>query len=111
MSDAPRRPRVAEIQQAVADEFRVPMIEMISNRRARRVARPRQIAMYLARTLTPLSLPDIGRRFGGRDHTTVMHACRHVPMLMVDDPALYEAVARIVAVLREDQSQPRLPMG
>src|SRR6185437_16380712 len=66
-------PHIAEIQYAVAERFGVPMMEMVSDRRARRVARPRQVAMYLSRELTPMSLPGIGKHFGGRDHTTIMH--------------------------------------
>lgn len=73
---------VARIQREVAHHFNVPLIEMTSARRARHVARPRQVAMYLAKLLTPKSLPDIGRRFGNRDHTTVIHAIRQIENLM-----------------------------
>jgi chromosomal replication initiator protein len=74
------RPRltISRIQQVVAEHFEIPEFEMRSCRRFRDVARPRQIAMYLARELTPKSLPDIGRRFGNRDHTTVIHAIKRV---------------------------------
>jgi chromosomal replication initiator protein len=65
---------------------------MSSARRARAVARPRQIAMFLAKQLTSRSLPEIGRKFGNRDHTTVMHACSRVAELMQKDPALAEDV-------------------
>jgi len=61
---------------------------MTSARRAREVARPRQIAMYLAKQLTPRSLPEIGRRFGGRDHTTVIHAVRQIEKLRMADAEL-----------------------
>src|SRR3546814_7587708 len=61
---------------------------MVSARRAREVARPRQVAMYLAKRLTPRSLPEIGRRFGGRDHTTVMHAVKRIEELRVEDTEL-----------------------
>jgi chromosomal replication initiator protein len=66
-------PSVASIQRAVAASFHIPLIEMVSQRRGRDVAWPRQYAMLLAREMTPLSLPNIGRHFGFRDHTTIMH--------------------------------------
>jgi len=71
---AGQRLTVDRIQRAVCEEFRVTLTDMSSKRRARAIARPRQVAMYLCKKLTKRSLPDIGRRFGGRDHTTVMHA-------------------------------------
>ncbi len=71
-------PTVARIQQAVASFYHIRPMEMVSQRRSREVARPRQVAMYLARELTPHSLPQIGRFFGNRDHTTVMHAIKRV---------------------------------
>ena len=70
-------PALSDIQAAVAAHFAISPLELVSRRRARRVARPRQIAMYLARELTPQSLPAIGRAFR-RDHTTVLYACRIV---------------------------------
>lgn len=79
---------VDKIQRAVAEEFKITMDDMASKRRARAVARPRQVAMYLCKKLTKRSLPDIGRRFGGRDHTTVMHAVKRVTELRNDDPVL-----------------------
>jgi chromosomal replication initiator protein len=69
---------IADIQARVARFYDLPLIEMRSARRARKVAWPRQVAMYLARRLTTRSMPEIGRRFGGRDHTTVIHAVRAV---------------------------------
>lgn len=69
---------IAEIQTAVADFYHLPVSEMTSARRNREIAGPRQVAMFLARELTPKSFPDIGRRFGDRDHTTVLHAVRQV---------------------------------
>ena len=71
-----RKVTIEEIQKRVAEHFNIRLSEMYSSRRARAVARPRQIAMYLAKQLTARSLPEIGRKFGGRDHTTVMHAVR-----------------------------------
>lgn len=89
----PVRPKsVAEIQVRVADRFRIRVAEMTSARRGREVARPRQVAMYLSRHLTKQSLPEIGRRFGNRDHTTVIHACRQIEKLRALDPDLDEAV-------------------
>src|SRR3546814_12581730 len=67
-----RKITIDDIQRRVAEHYRLKPADMVSARRAREVARPRQVAMYLAKRLTPRSLPEIGRRFGGRDHTTVM---------------------------------------
>jgi chromosomal replication initiator protein len=77
---------VPDIKAAVCRYFSILPIEMVSHRRARHVARPRQIAMALCRELTTLSLPGIGLRFGGRDHTTVMHAIKVVRRLADSDP-------------------------
>lgn len=66
-------PTVSEVMSAVSRHYKLPQIEMVSQRRAREVARPRQVAMYLSKRLTPLSLPNIGKIFGNRDHTTVIH--------------------------------------
>lgn len=79
------RPLVAEIQHAVAEVFQIPVCEMSSPRRAREVARPRQVAMYLSKQLTLKSLPEIGRMFGGRDHTTVIHAVKQIEKLILID--------------------------
>ena len=83
---------LATIQQCTARRFDIPMREMVSARRHRSVARPRQVAMYLSRELTPRSLPEIGRRFGGRDHTTVIHAIERIEALRADDAALDRAI-------------------
>ncbi len=83
-----RRVTIDEIQKRVAEHFNIKMAEMTSARRARIVARPRQVAMYLAKQLTPRSLPEIGRKFGGRDHTTVMHAVKKIEELIASDRAL-----------------------
>jgi chromosomal replication initiator protein len=87
-----RRVTIDEIQKKVAEHFNIKMAEMTSARRARVVARPRQVAMYLAKQLTSRSLPEIGRKFGGRDHTTVMHAVRKIEELTRSDRALAEDV-------------------
>ncbi|MEQ1547377.1 MAG: chromosomal replication initiator protein DnaA, partial [Chakrabartia sp.] len=76
-----RRVTIDEIQRRVSDHYKIRQAEMVSARRAREVARPRQVAMYLAKQLTPRSLPEIGRKFGGRDHTTVIHAVRQIERL------------------------------
>src|SRR5215468_2396306 len=79
-------------QQRVAAHYNIKLAEMSSPRRARSVARPRQVAMYLAKQLTTLSLPQIGKRFGNRDHTTVMHAVRKIEELKVSDLSIAEDV-------------------
>lgn len=76
---------VADVQRIVSCYFDLPLAEMKSARRNREVARPRQIAMYLCKAFTPASLPSIGRRFGGRDHTTVIHALRRIRELIAVD--------------------------
>jgi chromosomal replication initiator protein len=87
-----RRVTIEEIQKRVAEHYNIRLGEMYSARRARAIARPRQVAMYLAKQLTARSLPEIGRKFGGRDHTTVMHAVRKVDELCVLDSAFSEDV-------------------
>ena len=87
-----RRVTIEEIQKRVAEHFNIKLSEMSSARRSRAVARPRQVAMYLAKQLTQRSLPEIGRKFGGRDHTTVMHAVRKVDELRGADAAFAEDV-------------------
>ena len=87
-----RRVTIEEIQKRVAEHYNIRLSDMSSPRRARNVARPRQIAMYLAKQLTTRSLPEIGRRFGGRDHTTVMHAVSRVAELMQQDVGFAEDV-------------------
>ncbi|MBT4488758.1 MAG: chromosomal replication initiator protein DnaA, partial [Rhodospirillaceae bacterium] len=76
----------------VAQHFNIRLADMHSARRARAVARPRQVAMYLAKQLTTRSLPEIGRKFGGRDHTTVMHAVKRIEELRQTDAALAEDI-------------------
>ena len=87
-----RKVSIQEIQKRVADHYNIRISEMSSARRARNIARPRQIAMYLAKQLTSKSLPDIGRHFGDRDHTTVMHAVSRVTELIAQDAAFGEDV-------------------
>ncbi|WP_020594527.1 chromosomal replication initiator protein DnaA [Kiloniella laminariae] len=87
-----RRVTIEEIQKKVAEHFNVRISDMHSSRRARAVARPRQIAMYLSKHLTSRSLPEIGRKFGGRDHTTVMHAVKKVEELKSGDVEFSEDI-------------------
>jgi chromosomal replication initiator protein len=87
-----RRVTIEEIQKRVAEHYNVRLSEMHSARRARAVARPRQVAMYLSKQLTSRSLPEIGRKFGGRDHTTVMHAVRKIDELRAGDNEFAEDV-------------------
>lgn len=87
-----RRVTIEEIQKKVAEHFNIRVADMHSARRARSVARPRQIAMYLSKQLTSRSLPEIGRKFGGRDHTTVMHAVKKVGELTLHDQDFAEDV-------------------
>ncbi len=98
-----RRITIEEIQRKTAEYYKLDLKELHSARRARRVARPRQVAMYLARELTSRSLPDIGRRFGGRDHTTVLHACRRIESLCKTDPVFQQEVDFLRKVLGRQQ--------
>ena len=86
-----RKTTIDEIQKKVAEHFNISVKELQSSRRARTVARPRQVAMYLAKQLTSRSLPEIGRKFD-RDHTTVMHAVRKVEELIIEDQSLAENI-------------------
>ncbi len=85
-----RRITIDEIQRAVVEHYGLKLADMASARRSRSVARPRQVAMYLCKQLTTRSLPEIGRKFGGRDHTTVMHAIRTIERLRQEDPQIRE---------------------
>jgi chromosomal replication initiator protein len=87
-----RRVTIEEIQKRVAEHYSIRLADMHSPRRARAVARPRQVAMYLAKQLTSRSLPEIGRKFGGRDHTTVMHAVRKIEELRASDQSFSEDI-------------------
>jgi len=97
---AERRITIDEIQKKVAEHYNVRIADMHSARRSRAVARPRQVAMYLAKQLTPRSLPEIGRKFGGRDHTTVIHAVRKIEELSAYDPAFREDVELLRRLLQ-----------
>jgi len=90
---------IDEIQRKVAEHYRLKLSDLLSARRAREVARPRQVAMYLAKKLTPRSLPEIGRRFGGRDHTTVMHAVKRIEELRASDREIDADVTALTRLL------------
>ena len=91
-SGEPRRVRIEDIQRIVARHYNVSKTELLSNRRTRSIVKPRQVAMYLAKVMTPRSLPEIGRRFGGRDHTTVLHAVRKIEGMSGDDKQLAQEI-------------------
>jgi chromosomal replication initiator protein len=95
-----RRITIDDIQKQVAAHFNIRLADMYSARRARAIARPRQVAMYLAKQLTSRSLPEIGRKFGGRDHTTVMHAVRKVEELRDGDAAFAEDLELLKRMLQ-----------
>ena len=94
-----RKISIDDIQRKVAEHYNIRLADMIGPKRARNVARPRQIAMYLSKQLTSRSLPEIGRRFGGRDHTTIMHGVRKIEELATDDHGLAEDVAMLKRLL------------
>ncbi len=97
----PRRVKIDDILRVVMKHFGVNRGDLLSSRRNRSIVRPRQIGMYLAKSLTSRSLPEIGRRFGGRDHTTVLHAIRKIESLLQDDPTLREEVEVLKRLLKE----------
>ena len=94
-----RRITIDEIQRAVSSHFEVKQIDLISERRAVAIARPRQIAMYLAKRLTTRSLPEIGRKFGNRDHSTVIHAVKRIEDLRGKDVEIDGAVRTLMRTL------------
>ncbi len=95
-----RQVSIDNIQKTVADYYKIKVSEMYSKKRSRNVARPRQIAMALAKELTQLSLPDIGEAFGGRDHTTVLHACRRIAALKTTSNEITRDFESLLKVLR-----------
>jgi chromosomal replication initiator protein len=96
-----KRVTVDDIQKVVAEHFGLKQADLLCEKRTRAVARPRHAAMYLAKQLTTRSYPDIGRRFGGRDHTTVLHAVKRVEALKAEDPVLAADLDAIVRKLRD----------
>jgi chromosomal replication initiator protein len=95
-----RQISIDNIQRTVADYYKIKVAEMYSKKRSRNVARPRQMAMALAKELTQMSLPDIGEAFGGRDHTTVLHACRKIAELKSENPDIGRDFDALIHVLR-----------
>lgn len=99
-----KRVRIEDIQRIVARHYNVSRQELVSNRRTRVIVKPRQIAMYLAKMLTPRSFPEIGRRFGGRDHTTVLHAVRKIEDLIGNDTKLGHEVELLKRLINENNA-------
>jgi len=97
----PKRVRIEDIQRIVARHYNVSRQELVSNRRTRVIVKPRQVAMYLSKTMTPRSFPEIGRRFGGRDHTTVLHAVRKIEELISNDQKLSQEVELLRRLINE----------
>ena len=95
-----RKITIDEIQKKVVEHYNIKLSDMHSPRRSRSVARPRQVAMYLAKSITTRSLPEIGRKFGGRDHTTVIHAIKTIEEIMVNDPNLAEDIELLTRILK-----------
>jgi len=95
-----RQISIENIQKTVADYYKIRVSDMHSKKRSRAVARPRQVAMALAKELTQMSLPEIGSNFGGRDHTTVLHACRQIASLRETHSDLNHDVNFLLQVLR-----------
>jgi chromosomal replication initiator protein len=95
-----KRITIDDIQKATSEHYGMKQADLLSERRNRAIARPRQAAMWLAKQLTTRSLPDIGRRFGGRDHTTVLHAVRRIEALRAEDPVLSQDLETITRKLR-----------
>ena len=99
LKSSQRKVNIEEIQKKVSQHFNIKVSDMSSARRSRTVARPRQVAMYLSKNLTSRSLPEIGRRFGNRDHTTVIHAVRKVEELRNKDVSFDEDVQLLIRML------------
>ncbi len=97
----PKRVRIEDIQRIVARQYNVSRADLLSSRRTANVVRPRQVAMYLAKVLTLRSLPEIGRRFGGRDHTTVLHAVRKIENLVGNDSTLADEIETLKRQLQD----------
>ena len=95
-----RKITIDEIQKKVVEHYNIKLSDMHSPRRSRAVARPRQVAMYLAKSITTRALPEIGRKFGGRDHTTVIHAIKTIEEIMVNDPNLAEDIELLTRILQ-----------
>jgi len=99
------RPSIKAIQRLVCRHYDISELDLLSDRRQRVLIEPRHIAMYLAKHMTPASLPEIGRHFGGRDHTTIIHAVNRVERLLKQQPGFADTVARLRALLDDDPSR------
>ncbi|MBC6961970.1 MAG: chromosomal replication initiator protein DnaA, partial [Nitrosomonas sp.] len=95
-----RQISIENIQKTVADYYKIKVADMYSKKRVRTIVRPRQVAMAIAKELTQLSLPDIGEAFGGRDHTTVLHAHRKIIELRTSDPGINRDFNALMHILR-----------
>lgn len=95
------RPAIVTIQARVAERYGMTRAQLLHESRVPEVSHPRQLAMYLSRRLTPLSLPEIGRRFGGKHHTTVMHAVAKVRVRIVAERATRRPISRVVGRLEQ----------
>lgn len=93
--------RIEDIQQVVSKKFKISRLELLSFRRDHAVVRPRQVAMYLCKMLTTKSLPEIGRRFGGMHHTTVIHAVRTVEQRRQEDEVLNADIVALISMVTE----------
>ena len=93
---------VDKIQTIVSNYYNIPLSEMLSQRRSRPLARPRQVAMYLAKKLTTRSLPEIGRKFANRDHTTVIHAVKTIEKLSQDNSLMKKNIDEITSIILSD---------
>lgn len=100
-SDEPRKVLIEDIQRLVSNHFNISKADLVSQRRTRAIVRPRQIAMYLCKIMTPRSFPEIGKRFGGRDHTTVIHAVNKVEELMSQDRVFSDDVELLQRLLND----------
>ena len=87
-----RKLSIEDIQRKVAEHYNIKLADLVGQKRVRTIARPRQVAMYLAKQMTTRSLPEIGRRFGGRDHTTIMHGVKKIEELCAEDHGMAEDV-------------------
>ena len=92
---------IEEIQKKVASHYSIKLSDMFSTKRSRQIALPRQVAMYLSKQMTTLSLPEIGKNFGGKDHTTVLHAVRKITEAMKDDSSLAEDLHLLTKILQK----------
>src|SRR5581483_9814865 len=94
-------PTIEQIQELVCERFSVSLGELTGDRRAQNIVYPRQVAMYLSRELTDSSLPKIGKQFGGRDHTTVIHATSKIARLIVQHSSVYNLVQELTARVKQ----------